>query len=197
MELKDTTICVYGASSSTLDAVYAREAYKLGELLGIEGASVICGGGRAGLMAAVTEGNIKGGGKVCGVLPQFMIDNNWQHPQLTEMVSTTTMHERKMLMASRSDAAIALPGGIGTFDELFEIITWRQLGLYNHPVVLLNTNNYFAPVAALIQHGIDNNFITPAVNKLFFVASRPEDAINYLREWNPSDENISSYKKSY
>ena len=197
MELKDTEICVYGASSSTLDAIYAREAYTLGEMLAAEGASVICGGGRAGLMAAVTEGNINGDGKVCGVLPQFMIDNDWQHPQLTEMISTATMHERKMIMASRSQAAIALPGGIGTFDELFEIITWRQLGLYNHPVILLNTNNYFAPVATLIQHGIDNNFITPAVNNLFYMASAPADAIRYLRMWKAGSENLSSYKKSY
>lgn len=197
MNLQDTTICVYGASSSTLAAEYAREAFKLGELLAAEGASVICGGGRAGLMAAVTEGNIKGGGKVCGVLPQFMIEKEWQHPDLTEMISTTTMHERKMIMAKRSDGAIALPGGIGTFDELFEIITWRQLGLYNHPVVLLNTNNYFDAVVALINHGIENNFIAPTVNQLYYVASTPEDAIRYLRDWKADAEALASNKKSY
>ena len=197
MNLQDTTICIYGASSSTIAPQYSAEAYKMGKLLAEEGASIICGGGRAGLMAAVTDGNIQHGGKVYGVLPQFMVDNNWQHPGLTEMIPTQTMHQRKMLMASRADAAIALPGGVGTFDELFEIITWRQLGLFNHPVVLLNTDNYFDTLVSLIEHGVSTNFITPSIKKLFYVAPSPESVITYLRNWSATADNISAYKKTY
>lgn len=197
MELKDKTICVYGASSATIDTAYNADAYRLGELLAQEGASIICGGGRAGLMAAITDGVLSEGGKAYGVLPQFMIDAKWQHPGLTETVVTETMHERKMLMATRASGAVALPGGVGTFDELFEIITWRQLGLFNHPLAILNTNNYYEPLINMISEGVKKHFINDSVFALFEVADTPEEVVEYIKKWTPESDMAARGKKTY
>lgn len=140
---KSRGITVYGASSSDIDRRYMDFAYETGAEIARRGYRLVNGGGRAGLMGASTEGALDAGGEVTGVLPDFMIKRGWNHPRLSETVSAASMHERKLIMARRSEGAIALPGGVGTLDELFEIITWRQLGLYTGPVVIANVDGFY------------------------------------------------------
>ena len=122
-------VAVYGASSKEIDDKYLEAARQIGRLLADNNTPVVSGGGRGGIMAAVTEGALEKGGTAIGVLPDFMIERGWNHPMLTHTITTESMHERKATMAALSCGAIAMPGGVGTLDELFELITWRQLGL--------------------------------------------------------------------
>lgn len=170
-------IVVYGASSENINPRYKEAAYRLGELIAQHGATLISGGGKAGIMKASIDGATSAGGETIGVLPSFMVARNWQHPLLTRMIETTTMHVRKETMASMSTAAIACPGGCGTFDELMEIITWRQLKLYNGNVVILNTDNYYAPLLEMLQRTIDEGFMRGDHSGLWHVASTPEEAV--------------------
>ena len=123
------SVCVYCASSTKIDKAYFEAARQLGKLLAEKGINVINGAGCQGLMAAVSDSALEAGGKVTGVIPHFMVEQGWYHHKLTELIVTNDMHERKQRMAALADAVIALPGGYGTFEELLEIITWRQLGL--------------------------------------------------------------------
>lgn len=144
-EIKDmdiNNICVYCASSNKVADIYGETAYELGALLAKEGITVVTGAGGIGLMRKVEDGALDNGGKAIGVIPQFMVEHGWHHTGLTELRITESMHERKQTMASLSDAVIALPGGCGTIEELSEIITWKQLGLYFNPIVILNVNGY-------------------------------------------------------
>ena len=152
MENKTTdAICVYGASSSIIDPCYTDDGRQLGRLIALSGHPLVCGGGKAGIMKAAIEGAIAEGGKTIGVLPEFMMKNSWQHPDLSEVIVTAGMHSRKRAMASMSMAAIACAGGCGTFEELMEIITWRQLGLFRGRVVILNTRGYYDPLLQMLS----------------------------------------------
>lgn len=180
-------IVVYGASSEQIDPRYKEDAFELGRLIALSGRDVVCGGGKAGLMKAAIEGAISAGGRAVGVLPQFMVDNDWAHPALSQMIATPDMHTRKHTMASMSMAAIACPGGCGTFEELMEIITWRQLNLYRGQVVILNTLGYYDPLLAQLQKGIDSGFMRADHQRLWAVASTPQEAIEAaLRPVDPS-----------
>jgi uncharacterized protein (TIGR00730 family) len=152
-------ITVYCASSVRIDKVYFDAAEQLGKEIAATGLPVINGGGRMGLMGAVNDSTLAAGGKAIGVIPQFMVDNGWQHTGLTELRIVNTMHERKALMAELSCGAIALPGGIGTFEELMEIITWRKLGLYTGNVVIYNVNGYFDNLIAMLHHAVEQGFM--------------------------------------
>lgn len=171
-------ICIYGASISRIDPIYVEQAFETGRLIALSGHTLVCGGGRGGLMAAAIEGALDAEGSAVGVLPQFMIDREWQHPKLTELISTSTMHVRKETMASLSAAVIALPGGIGTLEELLEIITWRQLRLYDGNVVILNTNGYYNPLLQMLEKCSSEGFMRPGNHRLFEVATNPQEAIN-------------------
>jgi hypothetical protein len=152
-------ITVYCASSIRIDKVYFDAAEELGKKIAATGLPVINGAGRMGLMGAVNDSVLAAGGKAIGVIPQFMVDNGWQHTGLTEMHIVKTMHERKALMAELSRGAIALPGGIGTFEELMEIITWRKLGLYSGNVVIYNVNGYYDRLIDMLRHAINEGFM--------------------------------------
>lgn len=152
-------VAVYCASSSSVPRIYLEDAREMGSLLARGGYDLVCGGGYRGLMAASIDGALSSGGKAIGVLPRFMVDRGWAHPGLTRTIITETMHERKMTMAELSCAAIALPGGIGTLDELLEIMTWHQLKLYPGPVVIVNTDGYFDPLIEMFQRMIDQGFM--------------------------------------
>lgn len=143
MSLSRPGIVVYGASSANIDARYFDFARELGAEIARRGCAVVNGGGRGGLMAASIEGCLDAGGEALGVLPGFMVERQWNHPALTETIVTDTMHERKLTMAQHSVGAIALPGGVGTMDEMFELITWRQLGLYKGNVVIANVDGFY------------------------------------------------------
>lgn len=174
------SVCIYCASGSQLDKVYTEAAETLGTLLGTKGWRVINGAGNSGLMRVVSDAAMKAGGKVTGIIPHFMVKNDWCHSSLTELIEVETMHERKQKMADMSDAAIALPGGCGTLEELLEIITWRQLGLYPHPVIILNTNHYYDPLLEMLKKAVDENFIHPQTKSLWHVAETPREALQHI-----------------
>lgn len=200
MNTHDTTqqklpraVTVYGASSAAIDKRILDESYRLGAVLVTEGYSVVCGGGKAGVMAAVIEGATAAGGNAIGVLPSFMIAQDWAHPAATNIIEVPDMHTRKRTMASMSCAAIAMPGGCGTFEELLEIITWRQLGLYNGHVIIFNYDNYYAPLLEMFEKAIRMKFMNPDHRALWHVVSTVEEAIEVLRsepQYRPFSQKI-------
>jgi uncharacterized protein (TIGR00730 family) len=152
-------ICVYAASSSQVHPEFQETAYQLGEELAKNGHSLVYGGGSQGLMGAVANGALAHGGEVIGILPRFMADLEWGHPGLTELRLVEDMRERKHQLLADSDAVIALPGGCGTLEELFEAITLKRLGIYFSPIILLNSRNYYAPLQTFMQQVIDEKFM--------------------------------------
>ena len=173
-------VCVYSASSTKIAPVYFAVAEELGHLLASKGINLINGAGSIGLMAATSNAALASGGTVTGVIPRFMIEQGWHHTGLTSLVETETMHERKHLMAEMSDGIIALPGGCGTLEELLEIITWKQLGLYLKPIIVLNIDGYFNPLLEMLQKAIDENFMRPEHGNIWVVANTPEEAVQLL-----------------
>lgn len=160
-------ICIYGASSATLEPVYYAEAEKLGELLASAGHALVFGGGREGLMGAAARGVHKMGGEIIGIAPRFFDEPGILYEHCTEMLYTDTMRERKQLMEERADAFIVLPGGIGTFEEFFEILTLKQLGRINKPIMLFNLNGYYGPLLRLLDETIAQGFMKPACRRLY------------------------------
>ncbi|NLX81117.1 MAG: TIGR00730 family Rossman fold protein [Proteiniphilum sp.] len=188
-------VVVYCASSPHIDSVYFETAKDLGRLLALNDISCISGAGKQGLMGAINNSVLQHGGKVIGVIPQFMVDQDWFHPGLTEMIITQSMHERKQKMAQLSHAAIALPGGIGTLEELAEILTWRQLGLYNKPVIILNINGYYDPLFAMLDQMIKQNFMHDSYKNMWQVVTSPEGVINCLQNNELWTTTITKYDK--
>ena len=183
------SVLVYCASSTKIHPDYIRAAQCLGTLLAQKGIRLINGAGRMGLMAATSDAVLEAGGQVTGVIPSFMVEQGWQHPGLTELRITRDMHERKELMASLSDAVIALPGGCGTLEELLEIITWKQLGLYLQPIVLLNIRHYFDPLLQMLAHATEEGFMRLQHNDIWRVAQTPAEALELVHTiplWDPS-----------
>jgi uncharacterized protein (TIGR00730 family) len=173
-------VCVYSASSTKIAPVYFAAAEELGRLLAKRGINLINGAGSIGLMAATSNAALQAGGTVTGVIPRFMVEQGWHHLGLTRLVQTETMHERKQLMAQMSDAVIALPGGCGTMEELLEIITWKQLGLFLNPIVVLNIDGFYDPLLEMLQRAIDGRFMRPEHRGIWQVATTPEEAVELL-----------------
>ncbi len=185
---KPKSICVYCASSSRVNPCYSDAAYSLGKLLAENGIRLITGGGCQGLMRSIEDGALEAGGNVTGVIPQFMIEQNWHHTALTELRITPDMHTRKQMMAELSDAVIALPGGCGTMEELCEIITWKQLGLYLNPIVILNINGYYDALIKQFEQAIEEHFMGEIHGKIWSIANSHEEALRIICEtpqWNP------------
>ena len=173
-------VCVYSASSTKIAPVYFAAAEELGRLLAKRGINLINGAGSIGLMAATSNAALQAGGTVTGVIPRFMVEQGWHHLGLTRLVETETMHERKQLMAQMSDAVIALPGGCGTMEELLEVITWKQLGLFLNPIVVLNIDGFYDPLLEMLQRAIDGRFMRPEHRGIWQVATTPEEAVELL-----------------
>jgi uncharacterized protein (TIGR00730 family) len=187
MSTPPKSICVYCASSSACDAVYHDVARRLGGILADLGFSIIYGGGAVGSMGALADGAVARGGKVVGVLPKFMADLEWGHPGLTELRVVEDMRVRKHMMLSESDGVVALPGGSGTLEELFEAMTLKRLGLYTKPIVLVNTRNYFEPLIRLFEHAVAERFMDPRHLKMWQVVESPENvpaAIERAPPWS-------------
>ena len=146
-----------------------------------------------GLMAACADAALEAGGEVTGVIPRFMVEQGWCHKGLTELIETADMHERKEVMARLSDGTVALPGGVGTLEELLEIITWKQLGLYDKPVVILNTHGYFDPLLAMLRRAVDERFMRPQHAGLWTVASTPAEAVEQLLVTPLWDKNLRKF----
>src|SRR5438128_8197164 len=152
-------VCVYCASSRQSDAAYFEAAASLGRSLAECGGTIVDGGGAVGSMGALADAALGAGGKVVGVLPRFMYDLEWGHPRLTELRLVGDVHERKRLMIEEVDAIIALPGGSGTLEELLEAITWKRLGLYVNPIVLVNVRGFFDALVTLFDRAITEHFM--------------------------------------
>lgn len=170
-------ITVYGASSQHIAQEYFDAARTVGSEIARAGLPLINGAGAKGLMGATIDGALAAGGICTGVIPRFMADRGWSHPGLTTLHVTETMHERKALMASLARGAIALPGGTGTFDELCEMLTWRQLGLFKGPVIILNTANYYDRFLDMLRYADKEGFMRPADIPLFQVSADPAEAV--------------------
>ena len=177
---KIASVCVYSASSTKIDPVYFDTAYELGTLLGQQHIRLINGAGNMGLMSAVSDAALAAGGEVTGVIPRFMVEQGWHHTGLTRLVEVESMHERKKMMADLSDAVIALPGGCGTLEELLEIITWKQLGGYLNPVVILNVKGYFDPLLAMLQRAVEENFMRTQHGSIWHVAKTVREAVELV-----------------
>jgi hypothetical protein len=173
-------VCVYGASSKNLEKSYIDAAFQLGALLGSKGINVINGAGNFGLMRAVSDGALSVGGTATGIIPTFMIEREWLHKGLTNVIQVDTMHERKHKMAEMADGTVACPGGYGTFEELLEVIAWRQLGIYDSKIVILNTNDYYRPLLDMFAKGKKEGFIHTEDDTLWNVADTPEEAVELL-----------------
>lgn len=171
------SVTVYCGSSSGAQPAYAGQAYALGQELARAGVEVITGAGAAGMMRAVADGALSEGGTVHGVIPRFMVDNGWQYDALTAITVTETMHERKQLMAKLSCAVVALPGGVGTWEEFMEIVTWKQLGLFSGNVVLLNIDGYYDSIVEMFGRGIRDGFLKSDHKDLFSIATTAEEAV--------------------
>ena len=178
-------VCVFCASSANINERYMADARELGNLLAQGGWRCVNGGGAVGLMGAVTDGTLDAGGEVTGVIPKFMVDNGWCYDRLMDVVVTADMHQRKQMMSNMADAVIALPGGVGTFEELLETLTWRQLGLVKVPIIILNTLGYYDPLLAMLRHAIDEGFMKPSHGQLWQVAATPADAVALLDDNSP------------
>ena len=174
------SVCVYSASSTQVNPVYFKAAEELGRLLAARHIRLVNGAGCIGLMRSVADAVLENGGEVTGVIPHFMVEQNWHHTGLTELVEVESMHERKQKMADLSDGVIALPGGCGTLEELLEIITWKQLGLYLNPVIILNTNGFFDSLLEMLEKAICENFMRPQHGDIWKVARTPEEAVDLL-----------------
>ena len=183
-------VCVYSASSTKIAPVYFAAAEELGRLLALRGINLVNGAGSIGLMAATSNAVLANGGTVTGVIPRFMVEQGWHHTGLTRLVETDTMHERKQLMAQLADAVVALPGGCGTLEELLEIITWKQLGLYLNPIVILNLDGFFNPLIAMLEQAIDQQFMRPEHAALWCVASTPAEALELIQTTPKWDKNL-------
>ena len=178
-------ICVFCASSANIDSRYLEAARDLGGLLAREGWRCVNGGGAVGLMGALTDGVLDAGGKVTGVIPKFMVDNGWCYDRLDDVVITADMHQRKHMMSEMASAVIAMPGGVGTLEELLETLTWRQLGLVKVPIIILNTMGYYDPLLAMLHQAIDEGFMKESHARLWRVAATPAEAVALLDDISP------------
>ena len=177
-------ITVYCASSVTVAEEYFSAAKKLGAEIALRGQTPITGAGSMGLMGAVNDAAIAAGGRTIGVIPQFMVDRGWHHRGLGELKITDGMHRRKELMAAMSRGVIALPGGIGTFEELLEIITWRQLGLYDGNIVIFNVGGYYDNLLKMLDTAIEQKFMKQDHRNLWSVASDAHEAVDIAMQKN-------------
>ena len=192
-EMEIRNICIYCASSNKAATVYGDTAYELGALLAREGITTITGAGSIGLMRRVEDGALENGGKAIGIIPRFMVEQGWHHTGLTELRITESMHERKKMMADLSDAVIALPGGCGTIEELSEIITWKQLGLYFNPIVILNINGYYDHFIAQLEQAIEEHFMGEIHGNIWSVADTPAEALEIIRNTPRWDSSVRKY----
>ena len=192
---KGKKIAVYCASSTQIDDCYFKDARRLGQLMGEQGVTLINGAGNMGLMAESANGCLEAGGKAIGVIPTFMIKEGWCHDGMTQIIETTDMHERQAKMAEMNDAGIFLPGGIGTFAEMTELIMWKQLGLYLKPIVLLNTGGYYDSMLNTLHQAIKENFMRPVHADTWCVAPTPEEALRMALETPLWDTSIRRFAK--
>jgi uncharacterized protein (TIGR00730 family) len=173
-------VCVYAGSSNTVAEHFLESARQLGTALGTRGLGMVYGGASVGLMGACADAALTAGSEVTGVLPRQLTQREIAHHGLTELRIVSSLHERKAVMSALSDAFVALPGGCGTLDELFEAITWAQLGLHDKPIGLLDVDGYYGDLLAFIEHAVEQKFVPQRVRDALVVAATPDDLLQRL-----------------
>jgi len=186
-------VAVYAASSTQIDEAFFEAARQLGRCLAEHDITLINGAGNMGLMQASADACLEAGGKAIGVIPTFMIEQDWHHKGMTELIETPDMHIRKQTMAELSDGCVALPGGCGTMEELLEVITWKQLGLYLNPIVILNVNGYYDPLIEMLKNAADHNFMRQQHLDIWRVASTAEEAVEMLLNTPKWDSSVRRF----
>lgn len=182
------TICVFASSSSRVNNKFGLAAAKLGSLLAQSGMDVVYGGGGIGLMGKLADAVIENGGKITGVIPLFMKEEGWGHHGLTDMIITPDMGERKKTLFSMSDAVVALPGGVGTLEELTEAITLKQLSLFDGPVIILNTLGFYRSFFDFLENMIDTHFLRREHKGIWEIVNTPEEVISALNRKDRGNE---------
>jgi uncharacterized protein (TIGR00730 family) len=185
----DMKISVFAASSSKVAQEFFTAASDLGKLIAQQNHEVVFGGGGIGLMSTLADSAIKYGGKVIGVIPEFMVKNGWGHDSISETIVTTDMNSRKKKIFEISDAVVSLPGGVGTLEELTEAITLKQLGLFNGPIVILNSNGFYNKLIEYFDQLADQNFMRNEHKKIWELVNIPEEALTYINNYNDWDTN--------
>lgn len=186
MRVPIASVCVFAGSNTGHDPAFEDATVRLGRLLALRGIGVVYGGGSVGLMGALADAVLDAGGTVTGVIPQDLVDREVGHTGLTELVVVDTMHQRKLIMADRSQAFIALPGGVGTFEELFEAFTWTQLGIHAKPVGVLDVGGFYQPLLRFLDGVVASGFLTPTHRDHFLSASEPDDLLDRFAAWEPT-----------
>lgn len=176
-------IAVFCGSSRGVDPEYSRQAKKLGQLLAQKNIVLVFGGSKVGLMEDLSESALQAGGKVIGVMPRLLYDKGIGHPGLTEMIVADTMHDRKMRMSELCDGIIALPGGFGTLDECFEMITWAQLGIHQKPVAFLNVNGFYDPLSHMVNHMTIQGFLKAVHRDMLIISPGIEEILNKMDDY--------------
>ena len=187
-------ICVYGAASKNIDPKYTDAGYDLGLKLAKRGHGLVFGGGNGGMMGAVARGAHDGGAHIIGIAPSFFNIDGVLYPLSDEVIYTETMRQRKQKMEDMSGAFIVTPGGIGTFEEFFEILTLKQLARTDKPLVVLNTAGYYDSMLMMMRHSIENNFLTASTMGLIFVADTPDDALDYIADYRSQEVDIKKLR---
>lgn len=180
-------ICVYGAASNTIDEFYIKEGEKLGRLLALRGHGLVYGAGATGLMGAVSRGVEGENGDVIGVVPEFFTNEEVLNLNCTTLVRTKTMRERKQIMEDYADAFIITPGGIGTFEEFFEILTLKQLNRHDKPIVILNTRGYYDPMIKMLEHSISEGFLKAQCRVMYPAFDTPEQVLEYVENYKSTE----------
>jgi len=178
-------VCVFCGSSAGSRAEYRACAEELGAELTGRGIGLVFGGGNVGLMGVIADSVLKAGGEAIGVIPEHLMNREIGHKQVAKLHVVRSMHERKALMADLSDAFIALPGGFGTFEEFFEVLTWSQLGLHRKPCGIVNVRDYYTPLLAMLDHAVEERFLKAQNRHLVLARDTPGELLNALEEWRP------------
>lgn len=179
------SICIFGGSSTGDNEVYRNAASVLGQLIAERGMKLIYGGAKVGLMGTVANSVLENGGEVIGIIPEFLHTKEVAHTGLTQLITVDTMHERKLKMHELSDAIITLPGGWGTMEEMFEMLTWGQLGLHHKPIGLLNINGYYNCLHQLIDTMMNEGFLKEYYRELLLTHEEPETLLQMLQDYTP------------
>jgi uncharacterized protein (TIGR00730 family) len=190
------TLCVYCGSRVGTLPEFTNAARRVGQAIGERGWAMVYGGGRVGLMGVAADAALEAGAHVVGVIPRSLEEREVGHPGLSELHVVETMHQRKQLMAERADAFVALPGGIGTLEELFEVWTWRQLGYHDRPIGLLNTAGYFDPLIAFLTQTVEAEFVSTGTLSMLQVGSEPAELLERLAARSRSAAQASDLRRT-
>lgn len=181
-------IAVFCASSPKVPEVYFEAARKVSAALVNAGYGIVYGGGAIGLMGALADETLRYNGQITGIIPRFMVDVEWAHKDVEDMIHVETMHKRKELMVQKSSGILALPGGTGTLEELFEVMSMKKLGQYPHPIIVLNTNGYYDGLLQLTHKMVQEKFMRPIHNEMWSIVNTPEQVVPAIQNAKPWDE---------